>query len=182
MSLTSLWRCLDVVCPRGHTHVTILHSDTVAGHNRRQKIAVTHVIDFRLFRLLQNCYCVCDHFVFILKERDKKSMERLSKSLTTLVRQKWRWRWIWVRVRVRVGIGVKITTRVRVRAEVRVRGRIRLRIRANPVGKYLFKVIKITLEQRSKERCSNVILMTMSRYLPTGRVVVPVKVGVRVNT
>ena len=37
-----------------------------------------------------------------------------------------------------------------------------------PVGKYLFKVSKITLEQRSIERCSNVILMNLNRYLPTG--------------
>ena len=37
-----------------------------------------------------------------------------------------------------------------------------------PVGKYLFKVSKITLEQRSIERCSNVILLTLNRYLPTG--------------
>ena len=36
-----------------------------------------------------------------------------------------------------------------------------------PVGKYLFKVSKITLEQRSIERCSNVILLTLNRYLPT---------------
>ena len=34
----------------------------------------------------------------------------------------------------------------------------------NPVGKYLFKVSKITLEQRY----SNVILLTVNRYLPTG--------------
>ena len=39
------------------------------------------------------------------------------------------------------------------------------------MGKYLFKVSKITnvskmtLEQRYKERCSTVFLMTLSRYL-----------------
>ena len=40
---------------------------------------------------------------------------------------------------------------------------------ANPVGKYTFKVSNITLEQRSIERCSNVILLTLNRYLPTGK-------------
>ena len=39
----------------------------------------------------------------------------------------------------------------------------------NPVGKYLFKVSKITLEQRSEKRCSNIILLTLNRYLPTGK-------------
>ena len=38
----------------------------------------------------------------------------------------------------------------------------------HPVSKYLFKVSKITLEQRPDGRCSNVILMTLNRYLPTG--------------
>ena len=33
---------------------------------------------------------------------------------------------------------------------------------------YLFKVSQITLEQRSIERCSNVILLTLNRYLPPG--------------
>ena len=42
-----------------------------------------------------------------------------------------------------------------------------------PVGKYLFKVNKITLEQRSIERCSNVILLTLNRYLPAGMPVMP---------
>ena len=37
-----------------------------------------------------------------------------------------------------------------------------------PVGKYLFKVSKITLEQRPDGRCSNVILLTLNRYLFTG--------------
>ena len=37
-----------------------------------------------------------------------------------------------------------------------------------PVGKFLFKVSKITLEQRSIERCSNVIFLTLDRYLSTG--------------
>ena len=37
-----------------------------------------------------------------------------------------------------------------------------------PVGKYLFKVSKITLEQRLSGRCSKVILLTLNRYLPTG--------------
>ena len=36
------------------------------------------------------------------------------------------------------------------------------------VGKYHFKVGKITLEQRPDGRCSNVILLTLNRYLPTG--------------
>ena len=39
----------------------------------------------------------------------------------------------------------------------------------NPVGKYLFKVSKITLEQRPSGRCSNAILLTLNRYLPTGK-------------
>ena len=39
---------------------------------------------------------------------------------------------------------------------------------STPVGKYLFKVSKITLEQRPNGRCSNVILLTLNRYLPTG--------------
>ena len=38
----------------------------------------------------------------------------------------------------------------------------------DPVGKYLFKVSKITLEQRPNGRCSNVILLTLDMYLPTG--------------
>ena len=38
----------------------------------------------------------------------------------------------------------------------------------HPVGKYLFKVSKITLEQRPDGRCSNVILLTLNRYLSTG--------------
>ena len=38
-----------------------------------------------------------------------------------------------------------------------------------PVGKDLFKVRKITLEQRSIERCSYVILLTLNSYLPTGK-------------
>ena len=37
-----------------------------------------------------------------------------------------------------------------------------------PVDKYLFKVSKITLEQRPNGRCSNVILLTLNRYLSTG--------------
>ena len=37
-----------------------------------------------------------------------------------------------------------------------------------PVDKCLFKVSKITLEQRSLERCSNVILLTLNRHLSTG--------------
>ena len=36
------------------------------------------------------------------------------------------------------------------------------------MGKYLFKVSKITLEQRPSGRCSNVILLTLNKYLPTG--------------
>ena len=36
------------------------------------------------------------------------------------------------------------------------------------MGKYLFKVSKITLEQRPFGRWSNVILLTLNRYLPTG--------------
>ena len=35
------------------------------------------------------------------------------------------------------------------------------------MGKYLFKVSKITLGQRQNGRCSNVILLTLNRYLPT---------------
>ena len=41
-----------------------------------------------------------------------------------------------------------------------------------PVGKYLFKVSKITLEQRPSGRCSNVILLTLNRYLPTGIILI----------
>ena len=33
--------------------------------------------------------------------------------------------------------------------------------------KYVFKVNKITLEQRSLERCSNVIFLTLNKYLLT---------------
>ena len=36
------------------------------------------------------------------------------------------------------------------------------------VGKYLFKVSKITLDQRLDGHCSNVILLTLNRYLPLG--------------
>ena len=39
---------------------------------------------------------------------------------------------------------------------------------STPVSKYLFKVSKITLEQRPDGRCSNVILLTLNMYLPTG--------------
>ena len=35
-----------------------------------------------------------------------------------------------------------------------------------PMCKYLFKVSKIMLQQRSFERCSNVILLTLNRYFP----------------
>ena len=40
-----------------------------------------------------------------------------------------------------------------------------------PVGKYLFKVSKITLEQRSDRNVALgcVILLTLNRYLPTGK-------------
>ena len=37
-----------------------------------------------------------------------------------------------------------------------------------PVDKYLFKVSKITLEQRPSGRCSNAILLTLNRHLSTG--------------
>ena len=37
-----------------------------------------------------------------------------------------------------------------------------------PVGKFLFRVSKISLEQRSIERCSNDILLTLNRYLSAG--------------
>ena len=37
-----------------------------------------------------------------------------------------------------------------------------------PVFQYLFKVSKITLEQRPNGRFSNFILLTLKRYLPTG--------------
>ena len=37
------------------------------------------------------------------------------------------------------------------------------------MGKNLFKVSKITSEQRSSERCSDVILLTLNRFLPTGK-------------
>ena len=37
----------------------------------------------------------------------------------------------------------------------------------DPVGKYLFEVSKITLEQRPNGRCSIVILWTLNRYLLT---------------
>ena len=42
----------------------------------------------------------------------------------------------------------------------------------NPVGNYLFKVSKITVEQRPSGRCSNVILLTLNRYLQLGKDVV----------
>ena len=38
----------------------------------------------------------------------------------------------------------------------------------NRVGKYLFKISKIMLEQRLDGRCSNVILLTLNRHLPLG--------------
>ena len=41
-------------------------------------------------------------------------------------------------------------------------------LRTEPMSKYLFKVSKITLEQRPDGRCSNVILLIYNRYLPTG--------------
>ena len=37
----------------------------------------------------------------------------------------------------------------------------------SPADKYLFKVTKITFEKCPGGRCSNVILLTLNRYLPT---------------